>query len=467
MIQHMSERRYVGKWWVPSASDHKVGGVLEIGESGQSRLELTDELLGNEGAQILHGVADGRPITLFEVCLANGTKKNIAQHVTNVEVVRAGLVLVGIHLVDGEEECFSGVEVSISHLATWAQRSGISQFYESSVNGKSVSRHRAEFEPLDSVVARVNWDESELAFNWILTMTGPKDEAWSRSYHVDESVRLKIVSDKPRSLDGYDNLIQAVQDLVTLGVQSACVITDRVLLINRPDRRDYRVDLFFESGRAFTEEAIKPRSILFRLSDIDDFGATIELWLSLREKIGLPLHVLFGLDYDLGGYYENRIFNAASAAEGFHTALCLAKKAISDDDHAEIKARVDEVFDGKQKAWIKQRIGDNRPGLKDRYVELAAMADSESILKLVGDIDIWAKWLKNARNAIGHLNTDELDKKVPEGARVRLTDITKAMLHLILINQIGIGVEVQRRAVAEIFDFSARSFRKAVESAGQ
>lgn len=461
----MTEHRYVGKWWVPSEPDRKVGGVLEIDQFGKSELDLTDELIGAQGTRILHGKADGRAVTLLETYITNGTKKTIAQHVTDVEVIRAGIVLVGIHIEDDQQKMFSGIEASISHLSTWAQRTGISQFFKSAAGGKKISSHSAEFEPLDSVIARIGSDGSEISLNWILTMVGPKNETWSRSLHVEESVRLKVTSDQPRSLSGFDELIQAVQDLVTLGVQSACAITDRVLSISVQEGRDYPVKLFFESGRSSTVDNIKPRSTLFHLSDIEDFGSTMEAWLGLRERIGLPLHVLFGLDYELDGYYENRIFNAASAAEGFHTALCPKTKAISDEDHAAIKAKIEEIFEGNQKAWIKPRVGDNRPGLKDRYMELAALADSDSVLSLVGNIDVWAKWLKNARNAIGHLNTDELEKKVPEEARYRLTSITKAMLHLILIDQLGMGAEIQRRAVREIFDHEARMFRNVSSSA--
>jgi len=57
----------------------------------------------------------------------------------------------------------------------------------------------------------------------------------------------------------------------------------------------------------------------------------------------------------------------------------------------------------KDRDWAMSRIKDNRPGLKDRLVELVKKADSEAVQSLLTDVDTWAKWLKNARNAIGHL----------------------------------------------------------------
>jgi hypothetical protein len=130
----------------------------------------------------------------------------------------------------------------------------------------------------------------------------------------------------------------------------------------------------------------------------------------------LPLDVLLGLDYERGGYYQNRLFNAASAAEGFHTALFPDSTGLPPDEHASVVRQVTGAlfyFLKKHKEWALSRIKDNRPGLKDRLVELVTKADAEAVESLLSDVETWARWLKNARNAIGHLNTGELEKKVP------------------------------------------------------
>jgi hypothetical protein len=57
---------------------------------------------------------------------------------------------------------------------------------------------------------------------------------------------------------------------------------------------------------------------------------------------------------------------------------------------------------------------------------------------------MWAKWLWSARNAIGHLNTDELQAKVPED--------------LVILNELGMSPEVQRRLVSEEWSYSATAF---------
>lgn len=44
----------------------------------------------------------------------------------------------------------------------------------------------------------------------------------------------------------------------------------------------------------------------------------ISEWLTLRAQLGMSGSVLFSLDYGGRGYFQNKLFNAASAAEGFH-----------------------------------------------------------------------------------------------------------------------------------------------------
>ena len=101
-------------------------------------------------------------------------------------------------------------------------------------------------------------------------------------------------------------------------------------------------------------------------------------------------------------------------------------------------------------------------------MELVTKADDEAVHSLVTDVDTWARWLKNARNAIGHLNTGELERKVPlEEARFRLEYITRAALHLIILAELGMSGEDQRQVVFEKWSYAAGKFGEAVAAAGE
>lgn len=130
----------------------------------------------------------------------------------------------------------------------------------------------------------------------------------------------------------------------------------------------------------------------------------IHRWFTLRKTIGLPLSTLLGLDYPTGGYYENRLFNVGSAPEGFHAALFPNSTGLPSDEHASIFRQVTRSLFyllKKYRDWALSRVEDNRPGLEDRLVELVTRVDQAAVDALLTDVDTWAKWLKNARNAIG------------------------------------------------------------------
>jgi hypothetical protein len=122
-----------------------------------------------------------------------------------------------------------------------------------------------------------------------------------------------------------------------------------------------------------------------------------------------------------------------------------------------------------QRQWVMGQLGENRKGLNERYEELARRPDSEAVNELLTNVDRWAGWLRDARNAIGHVNTGRLQEKIPEKPRYRLQDITRALLHLVIISELGISTEVQRRVIGDqnIWGFSAARFRKAVNDAAQ
>ena len=79
----------------------------------------------------------------------------------------------------------------------------------------------------------------------------------------------------------------------------------------------------------------------------------------------------------------------------------------------------------KHRDWAMSRLKGNRAGLKDRLLELVTLANSGAVQHLLTDVETWAKWVKNARNAIGHLNPGELEKKIP--LKMHRTDLSMSL----------------------------------------
>lgn len=468
-------RRYVGKWWLPGSPAQAVGGVLEDGlESSRLRLELTDELLiegsrADEPIPLIHGAANGRQITLVECMPANGGQITIAQVMTTTEVFRPRVALVGVHLESPDQPIFDGFEASLTGLTAWAARSGL-DFEPSVGNVESNERWRLTVNWTEPVKTELEDPPERLELFWSILSNGPRTTRFETRYRTTERVVLRLGAKSPLAWNGFLERSQAVQDLVTIATQTPSRVMECKLLmeIDRPIPKPYEVGLFFDGIRLSVDEkddrTLRP---LFTLDDFD-FNTLMHDWFTLRERIGLPLDVLLGLDYTSGGAYQNRLFNAGSAAEGFHTALFPDSTGLPTDKHSAVVRQVTRAlfyFLKDDRNWALSRVKDNRPGLKDRLVELVTKVDDQAATRLLTDVETWAKWVKNARNAIGHLNTGELEKKVPiEEARYRLEYITRALLHLVILAELGISGDKQRRIVRDNWDYSAERFGVAVRA---
>jgi hypothetical protein len=494
-------RRCVGQWWLPDDPDQKVGGVLEIDNATGLQLELTDHLLtfgaAGEPIPVIFGAADGRRITLLEINPANGGHTVTAELRTTFEVARPGVAMVGIHLADAAEAVFHGLSVEMTGLTAFAgQTTGLKYEYTATPDTDERSQFTTNWtDPIETQLSEPL--EATLGLRWNLEGDfGPQLSAERRRYQADETVAVRVETETPKPWRAFLDPIRGVQDLVTVATQIPSRIMSRTLHVN-DQPLPHTIDLYFRGPSDATDEPqeFDASHVIFTLDTVD-FGTVIDRWFGLRRKIGLPLDVLLGLDYEPGGYYEVRLFNAAAPGEGFHAELYPDSTAVDSDVHDALKKTVSRLLKGlgtgarnrvegalqivqtalrnkvlgllegvakpEQRQWVMNQIGENRPGLNERYVELAGTADSEAVNALLTRVDIWAGWLRDARNAVGHVNTGQLQAKIPEKALYRLLYITRALLHLVLIDQLGISAEVQRRVVQDVWGFSAARFREAV-----
>jgi hypothetical protein len=473
----MEPKRFVGNWWLPGETDRPVGGILEVDPaSSRLRLELTDKLLkqspSGERTPMIYGAASGREITLLESIPANGGHTTMAQVITTTQVVQPRVALVGVRLNHPLEEVFDGLKTSMTGLTAFASRSGLDFSVVSAP--ETEDRGRLTVKWTDPLEAQLDEPPETLGLHWELTSGFPTLAPSGRRFQATERVVLHVRSSTPRAWNGFLERSKAVRDLVTVATQQPSRVFEHELLIDQtgPIPMPYPVGLYFQGIEPSAEVHNDDDSVeaLFTVESAN-FARVISDWFSLRDKIGLPLDTLMGLDYVSGGYYENRVFNAASAAEGFHAALFPDSTGLPAEAHSALARQVERAlfyFLPADRNWGLSRIRDNRPGLKERLMELVTKADGDAIHSLVADVETWARWLKNARNAIGHLNTGEFEKKVPiEEARYRLEYITRAVLHLIIMAELGMAGEEQRQVVFEKWSYAAGKFGQAVAQANK
>ncbi|WP_157124997.1 ApeA N-terminal domain 1-containing protein [Nocardia pseudovaccinii] len=457
----------MGKWWLADKADNRVGGVLEISSDGTAHLEVVDELVGEQTVELIHGHAAGKMITLVN-SFRTGGNVTFGQAFTATEKLRSSLVFIGVHLTSEMDKIFNYIEVEISCLTSFASRSGLE--YATTIDRENGHFKNAQVtvEIPETLVARATARQQQVEIYWTTKSSSFGNFTYGRDISFTETAKLRVRADSPSSWNEFDKVIGSVQNLVTLASQQGCAVRSRKLAITQ-EGRAASVELYFSKADTWTDAKTERHRFLFHLPDLGaDYDSALNRWFSLGEEIGIALDALFSLDYTPTVYYQNELFNLASAAEGFHAKLFPESTAHDPEMRSEIvRAAMQAFSEHPEKSWVKGRLSDNRPGLKKRLLELAALPDREAVENLLGSIDTWAKWLRDARNAIGHMDTGELEKKIPEDARYRLSYVTKALLHLVLLQKLGISSELQSRAVADIYGYSAREFRKVVAEAAQ
>lgn len=103
----------------------------------------------------------------------------------------------------------------------------------------------------------------------------------------------------------------------------------------------------------------------------------------------------------------------------------------------------------------------------DRLVALAALPDPEAVRSLIPDIGTWAALLKNARNSVAHAAKNPADTvELTRSAELQysLTEVTYALLSIVLMAELHLPAETQRRAASiQPFAIAAGQFAKAAK----
>jgi len=88
------------------------------------------------------------------------------------------------------------------------------------------------------------------------------------------------------------------------------------------------------------------------------------------------------------------------------------------------------------------------------------------VASLIPDIETWAELLKKGRNSAAHAgkalaNAEELAKTA--GHQHALTEVTYALLSIVLMTELGLPAQVQRRAAsAQPFLIAAANYAKEI-----
>ena len=469
----MSSETFLGNWWPSDSRDKSVGGVLTIFDDGKITLETVKKLSpgtfgGASDLPIVQGESRGRKITLIDLA-STGSRVNIAgQANTSTEKFAVTAALVGVHLSGVDEKVFESMTAVVHNMNTWTRRTGmvIQYQYGPSPRGKDFVGPFKEVSvtasPMDSLSATLRSGDN-LAIDWEIQSSGYIEGREDTVVTFKERAMAVVRSNEGREWDYFNRQLRPLVDLVTIATQVPSGIACQELRLTEGAReRATTVDLYTRSPR-LSAGSVKPHEMAFSLQDVE-FDEIIARWFDFYSKIDVSIHALLGLDYDDGGFYENRLLNVASAAEGFHSRLFPDETGLPVDEYRDILEKLKSDFkDHPVRDWVLGRVSGNRPSLRGRIVQLGQLPDEIAVRDLVGDPDRFARILVRVRNDISHANKSLTDLDYPDDVLYRLEYISKAFLHLVAFQCIGLSADLQRRVVSERWSWSAAKFKSALD----
>jgi ApeA N-terminal domain 1 len=484
----MNETRWKGTWWIPGAPDDAKPGILHYRDDGQLNLELVGGFSlvmpvpaagGGWAAEerepvfpMIHGMCGAERFTLLNV-VALHTSGGLFGDVTD-QSLNALRGLRGIHLASAAERVFDSAEVQLEYLLGWTAQTTMKA---------SVTLEGARWTGRQTAQSTAAVDQEAAYGGLTFTLRVPHTQfgfdvdphASQRTVSSREWAELEVASPEPLSHDGFEQVIKAMADLMTLCAHAPSGAVKRTLWFTgtaehpAPAGRPGEVEVLGRQiHRPLGADGADRVEYLFTLADAD-FAVVVPAWLALYEQASRPCGVLFGLKYISQGYVSMRLLGAASSAEALHQSLHDATP-YCDDEFRDLLKKVLSVFPGTDKKsksdrrFIRERLS-NHMTFRDRVLALAAVPDQEAVASLIPDTGTWADLLKWGRNSAAHAGKASAGAEelvTIAGLEHALTEVTYALLSIVLLAELGFPAQVQRRAAsAQSFMIAAANYAKA------
>jgi ApeA N-terminal domain 1 len=432
----MADREWRGHWWLPDKPDEVMPGTLirreEDGEVllklvGGFNITVLTPISENESGvsfdsefPIILGNSGDQLFTLLQCTAIHTSGGFLGSHV-NEQDIRVLRALRGIHLTGPHEEVFDSVVLKIEYLLGWMHATTMKA--EAELSGyKWTGKQTATTAPIDDLNATSGGNDYTLSV--VFNQFGFEDRprANERSLTNREWAELTVKSPQPTKFREFDGITKGVMDLMTLVAHAPAGVIEETLWFTPSDAhpaagRRTSIDVEVMGRQIYRPKPDSAQTgnaeCLFTLDDIP-FADVLPRWLDLHERTWLACSTLFGLRYIPEGYTTARLLTVATTAEAMHRGLFPAAKKLS---------------------------------YRERLLALAGIPDQEAVGMLIRNVPKWAKYIKEHRNGMAHGDRDQIGPD--EGPLVfDALEVTVALLGLVLLHELGLSSEVQRRAAS-------------------
>lgn len=414
-----------GSWWTADDPATAIGGVLTFDPRYGAVLNLAGGLADRPGTPMHHlicGDAEGRRYTLLDARWQRSTAHGAGPEArTTTERWTSDEVLVGAHVLSGQEARWQTLEVETRCLPSWAA-SGDSIQSSFGDGGESIF-HVTTPKSLRVDIAGI----ADLEFWWRYS---EEYDFLTTKVAVTPTIRVGFAS--PMTLtDARAEVITPLLQLITLltghtdSVSSMQAMNDEgAVVVYKADRR---------SPLGVLE--VHPTSQLASLEEIaDDLDVAVERWFETHRRARSALVDLFAPPWN-GTTAEMEFQRVCRSAEAFHRFV-FGGTYMDDDEFKRLVTTVRQSLDGPERQFVDMRLRyGNELTLKQRIDALVAMC-AAPLREHIGEYESFSRGVVDTRNALTH--DGALNEKTFSVSEVYwATETLRLVMTVVLLVEIG------------------------------
>lgn len=407
-------------WWRPEHREEELHGSLRFGPD-RTTLHLLIDLAKpiEDHIEVLHGVGDGRQITLRGIEQIGGQIRTPGFATADFLVPAT---FIGAHVIDS---VVTRAEFSFEFLSEWSGRTKLTLIWPSDEDERSRS---LQYRPPDKHAASVPMGTLVLKEK---LLTKPAKEG-QRLLEPASSFTVNLIQPLPLE-NVLHSVVRPLQTFLTLATGRANALTylrvrhasgsladpsdallgagedaDWVEEIEEMRRDSSRVVLPVIPRPGSDPRPFQAHEMTFGLRDIPStFESTIQRWFAVVEELRAATDLYFAGQYQPARYLETRFLQNCQVAEIIHRARYENETMPAGVFAEKIEAVRRLIVNVDQWEWVRRALEEsNSKRLRTRYKELISDAPA-LVRRLVGNEEAFAADLVNSRNYYTHYGRGE------------------------------------------------------------
>jgi hypothetical protein len=412
----MRRFQYDGVWWDARNAGAQWVGTLRFDGGHGAVLAVTvptdepDPFPPLQQYELIHGITtEGKAVTLIR-CFDRFTRGSLSSAPRSVEIF-ANAVIVGFHC-DRPDPLLSSAAASLRHMKEWWGRSGIQA--DESVRWPDLAVRYTSEPPL------VVHDDG--AFRVSIRST-PSGVFGRNKASLIEDVRLEIHATRPTGLSGFQRIVRAWRDFLSIACLSFCDTVELSLV--SPLKEGglgrgvfYAIPIYRDRERCVASAS---PFMLFRFKDIEQRAPEmLGGWLSQSEKLHQVRALYFSGVYG-GGFIEGKFLALTQAAEAFHRrcypGLYMDKARFETEVLEPLKAAIPMSVTHDLRESIGTRLHFANEYSQRRRFRILFAEHRDVLRVLVEDPEAYVAPIVNHRNEFTHFPPPQADATEAPRAR--------------------------------------------------